>query len=174
MWVRMWRMEKSSRPWAMHGQPPGRPPGPSTEYPSSCPSSCTLPISTEHYMPYGAHSLFWKSIRGWFYLQETRALGALKPTVSGIGLYLHKELGAAEIGILSTQRIFVRPRSGFHLHKEFRATGVRFYLHKHFMGPNRKRIFIEKNECYSQKCPCCARLFLRIHWEQWVSYDWHT
>ena len=35
---------KSSRPWAMHGQPPGRPPGPSTEYPSSYPSSCILPI----------------------------------------------------------------------------------------------------------------------------------
>ena len=24
---------KTSRPWAMHGQPPRRPPGPSTEYP---------------------------------------------------------------------------------------------------------------------------------------------
>ena len=32
-------------------------------------------------------------------------MGALKPTVSGIGFYLHKELGAAEVGILSTQRI---------------------------------------------------------------------
>ena len=32
-------------------------------------------------------------------------LGALKPTVSGIGFYLHKERGAAEVGILSTQRI---------------------------------------------------------------------
>ena len=30
---------------------------------------------------------------------------------------------------------FVRPRSGFYLHKEFRATGVRFYLHKFLMGP---------------------------------------
>ena len=52
-----------------------------------------------------SNSLFRKSIRGWFYLEETRALGALKPTVSGIGFYLHKELGAAEVGILSTQRI---------------------------------------------------------------------
>ena len=31
-------------------------------------------------------------------------MGALKPTVSGLGFYVHKELGAAEIGILSTQR----------------------------------------------------------------------
>ena len=31
-------------------------------------------------------------------------MGALKPTVSGIGFFVHKELGAAEIGILSTQR----------------------------------------------------------------------
>ena len=37
---------KSSRPWAMHGQPPGRPPGPSTEYPHDHPSSGTLPIPT--------------------------------------------------------------------------------------------------------------------------------
>ena len=32
-------------------------------------------------------------------------MGALKPTVSGIGFYLHKELGAAEVGILSTQKM---------------------------------------------------------------------
>ena len=44
-----------------------------------------------------------------FYLKETRALGALKPTVSGIGFYLHKDLDAAEVGILS------------YLHEEFRA-----------------------------------------------------
>ena len=59
-------------------------------------------------MASGAHSLFRKAIRGWFYLEERRALGALKPTVSGIGFYLHKDLGAAEVGILvgilSTQR----------------------------------------------------------------------
>ena len=29
----------------------------------------------------------------------------MKPTVSGIGFYLHKERGAAEVGILSTQRM---------------------------------------------------------------------
>ena len=32
-------------------------------------------------------------------------MGALKPTVSGIGFDLHNKLGAAEIGILSTQRM---------------------------------------------------------------------
>ena len=50
--------------------------------------------------------------------------------------------------ILSTQRFrrgrgrdfictenFVRPRFGFYLRNEFRAAGVRFYLHKRFMGP---------------------------------------
>ena len=38
-------------------------------------------------------------------LRGRRALGALKPTVSGIGFYLHKDLGAAEVGILSTRRM---------------------------------------------------------------------
>ena len=60
-------------------------------------------------------------------------MGALKPTVSGIGFHVQKEFGAAEIGILSTQRIscgrdpdfiytknFARPGSGFYLHKRFR------------------------------------------------------
>ena len=42
-------------------------------------------------------------------------MGALKPTVSGLGFYVHKELGAAEIGILST----------FLVHKECRAAEIR-------------------------------------------------
>ena len=56
-------------------------------------------------MPPGAHVLFRKAIRGWFYLEERRALAALKPTVSRIGFYLHKDLGAAGVGILSAQRV---------------------------------------------------------------------
>ena len=32
-------------------------------------------------------------------------MGASTPTVSGIGFYLHKDFGAAEVGILSTQRM---------------------------------------------------------------------
>ena len=39
---------------------------------------------------------------------------------------------------------FVRPKSGFHLHKEFRAAGVRFYLHKLFMGPVLIKSYLEK------------------------------
>ena len=59
-------------------------------------------------------------------------MGASKPTVSGIGFYLHKDFGAAEVGNLSTQRMsrgrdldFIyatnsaRPGSDVDLHKRF-------------------------------------------------------
>ena len=42
-------------------------------------------------------------------------MGASKPTVFEIGFYVHKELGAAEIGILSTLLV----------HKECRAAEIR-------------------------------------------------
>ena len=40
-----------------------------------------------------------------FTLRKGRALGASKPTVSGIGFYQDKERGVAGVGILSTQRM---------------------------------------------------------------------
>ena len=45
-----------------------------------------------------------------------------------------------------------RPRFGFYLRNEFRAAGVRFYLHKLFMGHVliRKTEFSEQNGCCSQ------------------------
>ena len=55
-----------------------------------------------------------------FTSKETKALGALKPTVSGIGFYVHKELGAAEVGILSTQRISCGRDPDFIYTKNFR------------------------------------------------------
>ena len=93
-----------------------------------------------HYMASGAHSLFRKSIRGWFYLEETRALGALKPTVSGIGFYLHKDLGAAEVGILSTQRMSRGRDPDFIYATNSARPGSDFYLHKRFIRPGLIRI----------------------------------
>ena len=50
-------------------------------------------------------------------------MGALQPTVSGIGFYVHKELGAAEVGILSTQRVS-RGRFGRFSNEEWLLEGA--------------------------------------------------
>ena len=62
-------------------------------------------------------------------------MGALKPTVSGLGFYVHKELGAAEIGILSTQRMSRGRDLDFVYETNFARPGTDFDLHKRFMGP---------------------------------------
>ena len=101
----------------MPGQPPGRPAGPSIEY---------FPIAHYLYPPVPSLKIVHLSILieetgiRWrralipyferrsvvdFTLRKGRALGASKPTVSGVGFYLHKDFGAAEVGILSTQRM---------------------------------------------------------------------
>ena len=78
-------------------------------------------------MTSGAHSLVRKAIRG--YLEKRRVLEASKPTVSGIGFYLpmHKDLGAAEVGILSTQRLS-RGRGSILSTPMFYATGFKYNL----------------------------------------------
>ena len=50
-------------------------------------------------------------------------MGASRPTVSGIGFYLHKDFGAAEVGILSTQRVS-RGRFGRFSDKEWALEGA--------------------------------------------------
>ena len=78
-------------------------------------------------------------------------MGALKPTVSGIGFYLHKDFGAAEVGILSAQRIscgrdldFIyatnsaRPGSDF-IHTKFEKGAP--HSPNFFMGPVIIRIY---------------------------------
>ena len=59
-------------------------------------------------------------------LREKRALGAFKPTVSGIGFYLHKRFRRGRGRDLIYTKNVARPRFGFYLRNEFRAAGVRF------------------------------------------------
>ena len=62
-------------------------------------------------------------------------MGALKPTVSGIGFYLHKDFGAAEVGILSTQRMSRGRDLDFIYATNSARPGSDVDLHKRFMGP---------------------------------------
>ena len=62
-------------------------------------------------------------------------MGASKPTVSGIGFYLHKDFGAAEVGILSTQRMSRGRDLDFIYATNSARLGSDFDLHKRFMGP---------------------------------------
>ena len=62
-------------------------------------------------------------------------MGASTRTVAGIGFYLHKDFGAAEVGILSTQRMS-RGRDLDYIYATNSARpGSDFDLHKRFMGP---------------------------------------
>ena len=61
-------------------------------------------------------------------------MGALKPTVSGIGFYVHKELGAAEIGILSTQRMS-RGRDTDFIYATNSARPGSDFIYTNFYGP---------------------------------------
>ena len=60
---------------------------------------------------------------------------ALTPTVSGIGFYLRKYFGAAEVGILSTQRMSRGRDLDFIYATNSARPGSDFDLHKRFMGP---------------------------------------
>ena len=62
-------------------------------------------------------------------------MGALKPTVSGIGFHLRKDLGAAEVGILSTQRMSRGRDLDFIYATNSARPGSDVDLHKRFMGP---------------------------------------
>ena len=62
-------------------------------------------------------------------------MGALKPTVSGIGFYLHKDFGAAEVGILCTQRMSRGRDLDFIYATNSARPGSDVDLHKRFMGP---------------------------------------
>ena len=62
-------------------------------------------------------------------------MGASKPTVSGIGFYLHKDFGAAEVGILSTQRMSRGRDLDFIYATDSARPGSDVNLHKRFMGP---------------------------------------
>ena len=62
-------------------------------------------------------------------------MGALTPTVSGIGFYLHKDFGAAEVGILSTQRMSRGRDLDFIYATNSARPGSDVDLHKRFMGP---------------------------------------
>ena len=61
-------------------------------------------------------------------------MGASKPTVSGIGFYLHKDFGAAEVGILSTQRMSRGRDLDFISATNSARPGSDVDLHKRFMG----------------------------------------
>ena len=61
-------------------------------------------------------------------------MGALKPTVSGIGFYLHKDFGAAEVGILCTQRMSRGRDLDFIYATNSARPGSDVDLHKRFMG----------------------------------------
>ena len=61
-------------------------------------------------------------------------MGALKPTVSGIGFHLHKELGAAEVRISSTQRMSRGRDLDFIYATNSARPGSDVDLHKRFMG----------------------------------------
>ena len=59
----------------------------------------------------------------------------MKSTVSGIGFHLHKERGAAEVGILSTQRMSRGRDLDFIYATNSARPGSDVDLHKRFMGP---------------------------------------
>ena len=61
-------------------------------------------------------------------------MGASTPTVSGIGFYLHKDFGATEVGILSTQRMSRGRDLDFIYATNFARPGSDVDLHKRFMG----------------------------------------
>ena len=131
---------KSSRPWAMHGKPPGRPAGPSIEYPS---------IIFRSSIDDTPRAFFEKSIIGRFSDKEWTLDGVWRsfPIPKGDPwLILHRgkvRLGGFEADrlrdrLFSTQRFrrgrgqdfiytknVARPRFGFYLRNEFRAAGVR-------------------------------------------------
>ena len=123
-------------------------------------------------MTSGAHSLFRKAIRGWFYLEERRALGALKPTVSGIGFHVHKELGAAEIGISSTQSMSYGRDPDLSTTNSARPGSD--FIYTNFWWGLFKKEFIEKNKCYSQTISALRALvlknLLRTMSELWLTY----
>ena len=152
MWVRMWRMEKV----AGHGlrtanRPAGRPARRRNIFRWF--SDCTPQL------------ILWKSIIGRFSKKLFTLYGVWRSfPISKVDPWLilltEKEgFGGFEADrlrdrILSTQRFrrgrgrdfiytknVARPRSGFYLRNEFRAAGVRFYLHKRFMGPVLIRIY---------------------------------
>ena len=62
-------------------------------------------------------------------------MGASKPTVSGIGFFLHKDFGSAEVGILSTQRMSRGRDLDFIYATNSARPGSDVDLHKRFMGP---------------------------------------
>ena len=62
-------------------------------------------------------------------------MGASKPTISGIGFYLHKDFGAAEVGILSTQRMSRGRDLDFIYATNSARPGSGVDLHTRFMGP---------------------------------------
>ena len=62
-------------------------------------------------------------------------MGASKPTVSGIGFFLHKDFGAAEVGILSTQRMSRGRDLDFIYATHSARPGSDVDFHKRFMGP---------------------------------------
>ena len=62
-------------------------------------------------------------------------MGASKPTVSGIGFFLHKDFGAAEVRILSTQRMSRGRDLDFIYATNSARPGSDVDLHKRFMGP---------------------------------------
>ena len=64
-------------------------------------------------------------------------MGASKPTVSGVGFYLHKDFGAAEVGILPTctQRMSRGRDLDFIYATNSARPGSDVDLHKRFMGP---------------------------------------
>ena len=169
---------KSSRPWAMHGQPPRRPPGPSTEYPSSHsssgPNSRTLSIPTlksDHWSIFKVrmHIMWRMALIPYF---ESRSVVDFTYRKGGLcGLCSRPSPGSAFI----YTKISARPRSGFYLHKECRAgeiwilstqriprgRGSDVDLHKRFMGPCFNDNLLSKMSAIVKTISALRALFLK-------------
>ena len=90
-------------------------------------------------------------------------MGAAKPTVSGIGFYLHKDFGAAEVGILSTQRMSRGRDLDFIYATNSARPGFDFDLHKRYMGPWFNTILVSRMGAIVNTTSALRALFLKSH-----------
>ena len=176
----------------MHGQPPGRPSGPSTEYPRSHSRSrsrshtLSIPdVKIDHWLSFKkGMSIIWR-VALIPYL-ESRSLVDFTQRKRGLwGLWSRPSPGSD----FMYRKNLARPRSGFYLHKEFRAAEIRILSTQRisrgrgpilstqtFYGACFKKHLLRKMSAILivKIFPRCARLFLTIYWEQWVMLAWHT
>ena len=87
-------------------------------------------------------------------------MGASKPTVSGIGFFLHKDFGSAEVGILSTQRMSRGRDLDFIYATNSARPGSDVDLHKRFMGPWFNTKLVSRMRCIVNIASALRALFL--------------